>query len=501
MWLGRGLWFFFDEWSFVTERRLDVVSLLTPHNGHLSVVLVFLYVMSLKIFGADGFEVLRIIAVLVHVSIAFGAYLVVGRRKGWAPAMLALVVVGTLGSGWQNVLWPFQIGMMLPVAMSLFAVHWVESRPESTWSVGMLVLIALLSAGGGVTLLVAVLLHSVVVQAWKRSAILVGIAVVYVAWYVAYGVPQGWGFRPWMFTRYVGESAVLSAAAIGGRGVRFGEVVLVLGFVAVVSQLPRRFREASLVIPLLTVGIGWVMTAYSRWLLWEPGASRYVYVGAAFLLVLFLVALPLRSSRLTTPLIAVTAIFLVVPNVRLMNDGGRLMTERASRVRAELAVLDALGDRGLPEYRPDPGLAPQIFAGTYLSAASMYGDFGNGITGAGQRSKEDRVNMDRVAFQYLRVRVSPPEADIRLSDCSWMRLAPGAEISLEMEAVFIDAKSGSSLSLTMFADTPTPDTTLSLDTGEVVGLWAPSPEPLPRWKLTGSAPVRVGVCQGLQAQG
>lgn len=486
---------------FVTGRQLDADSLLTPHNGHLSVILVLLYVVILKVFGADGFDVIRILAIAVHLSIAYGAYLLVGRRKGWPLAMLSLVVVATLGSGWQNILWPFQIGMMLPVAMALFAVYVVETRPDATWSVGVLVSIALLSAGGGVALLLALIIHSVFVYAWRRSSLLMGIGLVYALWYASYGVPQGWGVHPWTFARYVGESAVLSAAAIGARGVRFGEAVLVCGTLAAVIRLRHQFRQPSILVPVLTVGIGWLMTAYSRWLLWEPGASRYVYVGAVLLLVVFLVAIPLPSPRWTIPGAAILAVVLVVPNISLMNGSARMMSDNASRVRAELAVIDAAGDRGLPSYQPDGSVAPQIHAGPYLEAAAKYGPFGIGVTDAQHLSNDDRTQMDRVAFQYLKVGASSVTGTSPPSECAWAEVDKGSETLLESDAVVLEVRSPVTLTLRMFADTATQDTTLTLDANGRYVVKVPRPETLPRWRFSASVPLRVGVCEGLGAQG
>ena len=501
LWLGRDFWYFYDEWGFVTGRTLSLDGLLLPHNGHLSAFHSSLYVLLLRAFGADAYTVLRSIAIAVHLTVAFGAYLVVSRRKGRSWGMSALLIIGVLGTGWQNIFWPFQMSMMLPIAVAFLAVLVLQSRPDASWSVAGLVSLGLLASGGGIPVFLGVMLHSVVVRAWRRLAILAGIGVVYVAWWVAYGEAQGHGFHPRVIARYVGESSVLSTAAIGSRGARFGGMLLIAGLIALAFTFRGRWREAPTLVLLTAVVTGWIFTGFSRWEFWEPGASRYLYVGGAYVAVLLLLSLPLPIGPTGNVFALFVTVVLVLPNARLLRAESESFTSMTARMRAELTVIDAAGDLGRPGYFPDEDLAPQLDVGSYLSAREKYGDFGMSIDDAVASPAEYRVQMDRVAFEYLGVTVRPAFVESGDPQCSWTHLERGEALPLAGSTVVLDHRAHTSIGLRMFGDRPSPATIVKLRGSGMTAVSASRPGRLPPWQLNVNKAAVVGVCQGLAVEG
>ena len=78
--LTRGLTFNLDEWIVVTERRgPGAPSLLEPHNEHLSVIIIGLFVALLNIGGLDAFPLF--VAPLVELQLALGVLMLAVARE------------------------------------------------------------------------------------------------------------------------------------------------------------------------------------------------------------------------------------------------------------------------------------------------------------------------------------------------------------------------------------------------------------------------------------
>lgn len=133
-------------------------------------------------------------------------------------------------------------------------------------------------------------------------------------------------------------------------------------------------RVASLAAMALTF---WLLTALSRAFISTPFASRYLYVGAFFVLLLAVQLLRgISLRRVSGAIVAVAAVAAVVSNVGALRDAGRLYR---SYGQATTAVLGAL-DIGRPVVPPGyvvqdvPGYPFVVIpAAAYFAAAHSVG--------------------------------------------------------------------------------------------------------------------------------
>ena len=124
---GNGMTFYFDEWDFVLRRHRDAVGVfLEPHNEHFSLVPVIVYKLLFATAGLDQYAPYRIVALLLHLTIAALVFVWVRSRAGDVLALAGATLLLFLGAGFEDVLWPFQIGFLFALASGLGAFLLLE---------------------------------------------------------------------------------------------------------------------------------------------------------------------------------------------------------------------------------------------------------------------------------------------------------------------------------------------------------------------------------------
>ena len=122
---------------------------------------------------------------------------------------------------------------------------------------------------------------------------------------------------------------------------------------------------------LLAAGAGmltfWVLAAITRAELAEPTASRYVYIGAAFILLLAMEARLGASLRGAWALVAALAVVgAVVANLHVLRAGERALRGSDTEVRASMAAVELAAPVVAPTFVAAPVAAPQLSAGEYF---------------------------------------------------------------------------------------------------------------------------------------
>jgi hypothetical protein len=399
--LGRGRTFFFDEWTFVLDRRgHHLATYLEPHNGHLSAIPVAAYQVMMAAFGAHH-RPYRWVDIAVHLIGVALLHLLLRRRVSAPIALAASVVYLFLGSAWQNLLWPFQIGFLGSIAFGLGALA-LSERPASVArdvGVGSLLLLALACSGLGVPLVVgtAVLLA----MRGRRLADALVIAAptaVYGIWYVLYGESQANPANLPIVPNYVLASAGGAVAGLAGIGQQLGTFLAgAIAALLAVDGLRRRRLPARTGAALATAGAFWVLTALSRGALGEPTASRYLTLGGLCVLLVLaeLVAAATRRTMVGGLVVAI-ALVAVWSNLRVLRAGAAGLRETSEVTRAELAAMELL-EPGLPaDFQPDGSRMPQVHAGAYARAVAEIGSPAASLAEVGRSSKAAREAADRV---------------------------------------------------------------------------------------------------------
>jgi hypothetical protein len=397
---GSGLTFFFDEWDFVLNRSFSLPDLLRPHNGHLSFLPVLAYDIMRKVFGLSFYVSYQILGLLVHGSVCSAVYFL-GKRRSHLLAVAGAIVMCLLGSGWQNIMWPFQIGMMGALSAGLWAIWEVTQPVISVKRLTILCAVSLLCAGGGIAAMGTIVLLVVARRQWNILPRLGVVGIGYGIWYLIYGTSQSQTGNLAKTPQFVYDSAVGAAIGIGGSGKSFAYLFF---FVVVLFASWNGFKKQSLLPGLGTITMvftTWVLTGLSRAHLGEPVASRYVYVGAALLIATFVALAPRLHSAYFLLAIVLGTNALVQTNLTILRAGTGGLRDNSIHVRASLTALDMIGREVSLDNPLDASRAPQIDTRKYQSMSKLYGNSGYSKADIVGQPEYVRMLVDQEIFRLM----------------------------------------------------------------------------------------------------
>lgn len=502
--VGRGLTWFYDEWSWILTRRTGSLDdFLANHNGHLNLVPVAVYKVMWAMFGLEHYTAFRVLAVVLHVGTCVLLFVYVRRRAQLWFAVAATVVILFLGYAYQDLLWPFQIQYLGAVAAGIGALLLLDRR-DAVGDVGASVALAVAVACSGVGLpfVGAVTLELLLRRtSWRRLWVPLVPLALWGLWYLQYGTSQVKGSN---FHLVPENAALMGSAASGalfGISMDSGRVLLgLLGIVvAVVLAVERRISPRFAAVLALALGY-WILTALSRAQYHDPAASRYLYPGAVFV-VLVLAELvprvPRGSGRVGTVLGGLVLVVLVAVSVRgnvdQLRQGGAGLRDASTYVKAELRAVELAGARVDPGFRPDPVRAPQIDAGRYLAAIHDLGSPADSVADLRRQPAAVRNAADVVLLQALRVRLRGA-GDGTGSACSVSKPAGASDAQVELQArgpVVISAEASPvRVAARAFGDAPVSLGTVAPGTTRTLGLVPIAAGPW-RVQVDSSGPVRV----------
>jgi hypothetical protein len=415
--VGRGTTWFFDDWSWILTRRTGSLDdFLANHNGHLNLVPVVLYKAMWSVFGLTDYTAFRILAVLVHVATCLLLFAYLRRRAQLWFAVSATVVVLFLGYAFQDLVWPFQIQFTGAMAGGLAALLLLD-RDDRAGDIGASIALAISVACSGVGLpfVGAVTLELLLRRkTWRRLWVPLIPLALWGLWYLQYGQSQVKGSNVHLVPENAAQMGSAAVGALLGLSTDDGHVPLaLLGIVVVVVlAVDRRISPRFAAVLALPLGY-WILTSLSRAQFGDPGASRYLYPGAIFVVLALSELVPrLRVTKLSRAGAVVAALVLVVlvavslrGNVDQLRQGAAGLRDASTHVKAELRSVELARDRVDPAFRPDPIRAPQIDAGGYLDAVDDLGSPADSLREVRAQSAEVRAVADAVLVRALRARL------------------------------------------------------------------------------------------------
>jgi hypothetical protein len=376
--LARGLTFNLDEWIVVTQRRgPDAPSLLEPHNEHLSVLLLSVFLGLVKLGGLDDQPLMMV--PLVALQVALGALLfVVARRRvgaGVAVGVAALALVS--GLAYENFLIPGQAGQMASIVAGVAAFAVLDLPPSRRNDVLLagLMTVALASSGMGIPVLLGVTVELLLSAPGRRRLWVVAAPFgLYLLWYLGYGTNRAGVHELGLTLLWAWTAACHAAGAlIGRRQVEPGRdllvvLLVVLAYRAWKVQPAARIRMAAIATVLVTF---YGLTAISRHDIAPPSSSRYLTVGLVFLLLLLVESARGLRVRRWAPWAVLLLAFVALSKDHKVafREGRGLFLERSQEMRGALGALDLLGrDRVDPRLEVAPNAAPFFEAGPWFDA-------------------------------------------------------------------------------------------------------------------------------------
>lgn len=398
LYLGRRLNFYYDEWSFIFQRRGDPAATnwsgaqlyFAPHNEHWSTIPVLIYRALFATVGLRSYLPYLGVLELLHAGCALLLFAIIRRRSGPALAFGAMLVFLLLGRGAENILWAFQIGFVGSVFCGLLAILLLDIPPISAARqvLASLALIASLMFSGVGLFFCGAIAVDLLIDRQRRSAlaVLIAPAVAYLAWFATFGASGVTSHRsPFTIAalislvHYVPFGLGAAIAGLAGLSSHWGEAAIAAAAALLALRWYTRGRVDGRVIAALAgVLFQFALTGLVRAQFGDEQAAapRYVYVAAAFLL-------PVAADALAdVPWRGVLG-GLVLAGFALAALNGAVHLRSFARDRdallalqnAELQTLMAF--RGAPDMnldrQIDPAVMPPVTPRVYFSAIDALG--------------------------------------------------------------------------------------------------------------------------------
>jgi hypothetical protein len=351
---GRSLTFFFDEWTWITDRRTPSVdAFLVPHNEHLSLVPVALYEALFHTVGLVHYWPYRMMILVAHVGVAALTFAYLRQRLQWGVALAGATLVLGFGAAYQVILWPFQTSFALSLVGVIGMLMLLDRRRQrADVGASAMGVLALASSGVGVPLVAAAGLELVLRRQWRRLWVVLVPVALYGLWYVRYGERTGAADGVVGTTRWAIEFAGASVGGILGMGSKLGQLLLVPLALVCWWGVARADRERRpRVIALMAMPVSyWVLIALGRSGFQDPDTSRYLYAGGVLtVLVVGECCTGLVVRRAAAVFVAVVTVLAVVMGTADLFSGGDELRVVTRQTLATVSAID-IGTRTL-----DPG--------------------------------------------------------------------------------------------------------------------------------------------------
>lgn len=383
LYLGRGRWFRYDEWDYLSTRSATSLhDLFAPHSVHWSTLPILTYRALWAVFGLHSYVPYQAVSILAHLAVA-ALVRAVMRRAGVRPwtatGVVALLVL--FGAGEENVLWAFQIAFTGALAFGLLQLILADHDGplDRRDTMGLLAGFAgLLCSGLAVTMVVVVGIAVLARRGWRIAAFHTApLAVAYALWFLAighdgFGTEAQGGTSPGTVVSFV-RAAVAAAfgrmAQVPGLGWALGALVVVGCFLAWHNRSTNELRRVAAAPVALFVGafVFLLITGSGR----GAGialASRYSYVVASLVLPAIAIAAEafMLRWRIATPILALALACAIVGNVRLFDNAGQQRAadfQRAFREAFFLVPRLPIASEMPRDFHPEIGLAPWVTLG------------------------------------------------------------------------------------------------------------------------------------------
>jgi hypothetical protein len=422
----RGTAPWFDEWTWIVHRRnggLD--TFLQPHNEHFVLVQVVIYRLLFAMAGLSHSLPYRAVTVVAASACVLLVFVYARRRVGGWAAVAAAALLLFLGPAWEVILWPFEIGWLMSVGAGLACLLALDRRDRrGDVAAAVLLAVSLASSGIGVVIAIGVAVEILVARRRPRDLWVVAAPLIlFGLWWLGYHERSQ--FTSHGLTRaphWVADAAAASLAAVTGLGghsvpdnnvgtlLKWGRPLAIAAFVVLVFALPRLRPINPRVVTLAAmVGAFWLLTALDRTLLGEPYVSRYLYVGAVFLILVVIELAAGRSlPRPVAAVLAVAVLAVITSNVRVLDDGASYLRGAGLQTRLVLGAADLAGIAARPDFVLGLPGSPfvHVTTGDYRAAARDLGTPAAGEAALATASEDHRrlIDAQLIGAEGLRLR-------------------------------------------------------------------------------------------------
>jgi hypothetical protein len=410
LWQGHGLGIHGDEVFYIghlvnrdgtVETLHGIEYFFAPHNSHLVLLGRAIFSAFYNVFGTT-YWVLRVAEVLgILVTVGLFFTLVQRRTTPWIALAFSVSLL-FLGYAQETFLWPFDLHTVYAAAFGLGAFLVIE-REDRAGDIAacVLLVLAVITLEVGIAFAVGVAVGVLLREdRLRRLWIFLAPALVYVVWSVwarKFGQSELELANVDLIPRTFAEGAAAIAGSLFGVNPAYapavlteitlaGEILAVLGVIALIYRFRRGGVPTTLWVSLATLAAYWLSVALGAR---AVDASRYIFVAS--LLVLLIAADALRGVRVGKW--ATVAVFLVVafalrPNLIKLHHGAEQIRGMTEVDAAEYAMMELIGPRAHDNFQPaiqpdvqDAGgaIETQLDAEQYREVRQDYGSLASSL--------------------------------------------------------------------------------------------------------------------------
>ena len=310
LWINRTTWFLGDDFAILTNRYFAAASgnwsqaLFLPHNDHLIALPVLVFIGLGNIFGLNNHLVYMLPAIFMHIAILFAIAIILKKRcSSTLTALSAVCCVAFMSAGFEVLMMATNMAHVAPIFLGLYQLILVDHDGDIAKRdivAATLGVIAVLCAGTSIPLIVMIALFLVLQRQFKRAALVAAPpAMLWLMWFVKYGTLNHGLKGDTQFTIF-NKTAQIAQYVIKGMQGSLEAISHISGsstFLIILCFLglyKHSIKSKAILMPFC-MAVGSVMfyfiTGFSRVTFGAPVSSRYVYLGAIFIIPLVFIGI------------------------------------------------------------------------------------------------------------------------------------------------------------------------------------------------------------------
>lgn len=504
----------------MNRRGFSADAYLQPHNEHIVVMPVAIVQVLLRLFGMSSATPEFVVLIALLLATAVLVFVYVRRRVGPWLALMAAVLLLFLGPAWQDLLWPFEIGfvgsVLFGIAM-LLALERGDERGDIAATAFLTISIGFSSLG--LAFAVGALVD--VVQrrrsrGWRRAYVAALPLLLYAGWYA------GWGreaedhlslHNVLVSPRFVLEGVSAATDSLLGLSGLTGEPAgraawgpaLLLLLVALLAYA--RHRQGGRLSPRVwpvaaAAATSWFLAAFNYFPGREAYSSRYLYAGAAFVLLIAADLLAgMRFGRRALLIGAAVTLLAAASNLVPLRDGRDWLETQTVLTRSNLAAIEIARRTVDPAFALTPEIAGNPFlidvqAAEYLTAVEEYGSPAYSAAELASAPELGRAQADVVLANALPVSTETATGRGAGGASGCLSVAGGPPLRLRpgLTRIELDPGGPGTIRLRRFAVGGYPLVTEGVPGGSTTLLRIPRDRAARPWRLQVDAAQRATVC-------
>jgi hypothetical protein len=452
-WLS-ALTFWRDEWAFILDRRgsgLDVY--LTPFVEQLLAIPLAIYKLLIAVFGIESPLPFQLAHVVVYAATMVVVFVYVRRRVGEWLALAALLPILFLGPSWDDLLFPFQISLVIALGCGVGALLALD-RPSRAGDVAAAVLltIGLFCQHVAIPFALAATIDIAFTRERFRRAWVIAIpAALWMVWYL------GWGRDAQNFVSfhnfetligYVGDGLSSSLSTLLGLAVPRDEMSLSpldwgrpLLLVAIAFGIWRVARAGIGAMPrrlwaVIAAQLSfWTLTGLNASFFGQATSGRYQLVGVVLWVMIGAELLRgVRVSRFAVATVVAVAALAALANFSLLRDEAHGLAGIAEQQKGGLAALELTREEVAPDYvltEQNSGVdyLGIVDAASYFSAIDAFGSPAYTPAELLDAPEAARVSADTVFASALALQPRTVPLDTPAGACEPFDLDPGPAVA------------------------------------------------------------------------